>query len=77
MLKNLRKNLEEYSKEKKLRGKTRIWTKDLQLVIGTIGGALGLFLGFSFLNCIKDIFDSYPNSFLWIKTSTDKKIANW
>ena len=30
---------------------------DTNAIIGTIGGALGLFIGFSFLHCIKDISD--------------------
>ena len=37
---------------------------DANSIIGTIGGALGLFVGFSFLSCIKDIFDWYSRSYL-------------
>ena len=37
---------------------------DTNTIIGTIGGALGLFVGFSFLSCIKNLFDLCPKSFL-------------
>ena len=29
---------------------------DFNSIIGTVGGSLGLFIGFSFLSCIQDIF---------------------
>ena len=43
---------------------------DANSIIGTIGGALGLFVGFSFLSCIKDIFDWYSRSYLLTQFNT-------
>ena len=37
---------------------------DTNTIIGTIGGALGLFVGFSFLSCIKNMLDLCPEYYL-------------
>ena len=37
---------------------------DVNSITGTIGGALGLFIGFSFLTCAMDIFDAFEDALL-------------
>ena len=48
---------------------------DTNSIIGTIGGALGLFVGFSCLTCIKDIFDLYPKSFFQSQLPLTQKMT--